>query len=66
MNNEMRIRYKRGDQNANIDKSIFNRWEERLITTSQACYELEQSVGHQVSKSQFIINANWLGYYREK
>lgn len=66
MNDELRIRYQSNTIAVNIDKSIFNRWEEKLITTSQACLELEKSVGHPVSKSQFIINANWLGYRREK
>lgn len=66
MNDDMRIRYKSDTTHVNIDKSIFNLWEERLITTSQACFELEKSVGHPVSKSQFVINANWLGYHREK
>lgn len=66
MNDDTRIRYKSDTTHANIDKSILNRWEEKLITTSQACFELEKSVGHQIREQQFIVNAHWLGYHRKK
>lgn len=65
MNDDMRIRYKRGEVSVCIDKGIFNRWESGFITTDRAAFELSRSVEQEISQEQFIINANWLGYHRK-
>lgn len=65
MNDEMRIRYKSDSVSAYIDKHIFSRWESGFITTDIAAFELSRSAEQEISQEQFILNANWLGYYRK-
>lgn len=66
MENKHRIRYKTSEAAAAFDKAIFQKWEDRIVTTEQARRELELSVGQPISTEIFVINANWLGYQRKQ
>ena len=59
--------YKDSAERIHMDIDIFEQWEEGKITTKTAAeyFSKQKALGfNKVTNKDFIMNANWLGYFR--